>query len=337
MGEDHLEGKNSAVSTISQTSIKRAFPYLRYVSTLVMFYVLVTKVDWTRIEQIGRRGFSLIAFAFVVTLVGIAVSVVRWHRVLAALDVKSRFRDLIELQLAGMFAGNFLPSTVGGDVIRAKWLGSVSKASSDSVASVVLERLTGWLVLPLLVLFGVASDPSMLQLGSVSQMIMVIAFVTLVALFVLVRLSILKWQFPVASKLRFLNGVMSSISKGLGRFRENPTEFLRLIGWAFLYQICVVAASIFAASALSISIGWRALFVLVPTIAMLQVLPLTIGGLGVREGALVLMLHPLGIRSAPAIEFGLLVYAINIAASLFGAPSFAMGSKRLVQRRADNP
>lgn len=310
---------------------RRSIPALRFAGTAIMFYILVTKVQWASLDQIGKRGAKLIVLAFIVTIFAIFLSTIRWHRVLRALGVRLRVRDLIEMQFAGMFAGNFLPSTVGGDIMRASWLTKLSKAKSDSQASVVLERLTGWLVLPVLVIFGLLMDPSILQFGSISKVIVAVAAVTLIGLLVLVSLARSNRLFSPSSPLRFLNSFMESISRGVEKLENHPAGLVRLLGWAFLYQLCVIVASILAAQALAVSIGWREMLVFVPTVAMLQVLPLTIGGLGIREGALVLLLHPFGVGSAQAIAFGLLVYGLNIAASLLGAPSFALSSKRNYQ------
>ncbi len=313
---------------------KKALPVVRVAGTVIMFYVLITKVQWASLGQIGKKGIGLIVVAFLATLLSIVLSGIRWQRVLDALEVPSRIRDLVELQLAGMFAGNFLPSTVGGDVVRARWLAKVNKTTSDSIASVVLERLTGWLVLPILVLAGTLTDPSIWHLGEVSKAVVFVAAATLVALFFLLALARSTNLSARASRIAVLAGLLEAIYRGIGKLERKPASLARLLGWAFLYQLCVLVASIFAAQALHISIGWRELLVFVPAVAMLQVLPLTIGGLGIREGALVLMLHPLGIAPAQAIAFGLLVYALNISASLFGAPSFALGSRRMLVRSA---
>jgi uncharacterized membrane protein YbhN (UPF0104 family) len=64
------------------------------------------------------------------------------------------------------------------------------------------------------------------------------------------------------------------------------------------------------------------------------VLPLTIGGLGVREGAFVLFLQPLGVHTSQAIALGLLVYLLHLVASLLGAPAFATGGRRYVSTPA---
>ena len=70
--------------------------------------------------------------------------------------------------------------------------------------------------------------------------------------------------------------------------------------------------------------GYGAFFLVV---AIAQVLPISVGGLGLREGALVLLLAPLGVGAAKATALGLLLYGINLVVSLFGAPSFAMWSR----------
>ena len=331
MGKALSEDENPS-RPASDSAWRRAWPVLRLASTVVMIYVLLTKVDWTSVTQIGRRGFGLILISFLTTLLGIVLSGYRWQRVLDALEVPSRIRDLVELQLAGMFAGNFLPSTVGGDVVRATWLAKLNKLGADSAASVVLERLTGWLVLPLLVLAGMLIDPGVLHLGGISKAILFVALLTLSGLVAVVAIFRSSNLTRRVRRIKAIAELLQSLYSGLGKLQRKPSTLLPVFGWAFSYQVCVLLASIFAAQALHISIGWREMLVFIPTVAMLQVVPLTIGGLGIREGALILMLHPLGIGSAQAIAFGLLVYAINIGASLLGAPSFALGSRRIVAR-----
>ena len=73
-----------------------------------------------------------------------------------------------------------------------------------------------------------------------------------------------------------------------------------------------------------------AILAFMPAVAIAQVLPISLGGLGVREGAFVLFLHPLGVQRGEAIALGLLFYGMNLAVSLLGAPSFAVGGRHPV-------
>jgi len=65
-----------------------------------------------------------------------------------------------------------------------------------------------------------------------------------------------------------------------------------------------------------------------PAVLISQVLPIGISGLGVREGAFVLFLTPLGVPTEQAVALGLLIYALTLIVSLIGAPAFALGSRR---------
>jgi hypothetical protein len=90
----------------------------------------------------------------------------------------------------------------------------------------------------------------------------------------------------------------------------------------------VIGAAFAAGQALGLGVGWTAFMAFIPVVAIVQVLPFpTIGGLGLREGALVVFLNPLGVSESHAIALGLMVYAINLTVSLLGAPAFAVGRR----------
>ena len=100
-----------------------------------------------------------------------------------------------------------------------------------------------------------------------------------------------------------------------------------IIATAVGYQMTIVLAASFAAHALGLHIGWAAMMAFVPVVAIAQVLPFSVSGLGLREGALVLLLAPLGIATGQAVALGLLLYGMNLVVSLLGAPAFAVGAR----------
>ncbi len=97
----------------------------------------------------------------------------------------------------------------------------------------------------------------------------------------------------------------------------------------FAYQLVLVLAALMAAKAvgMSVAVGPTALLAFFPAVLIAQVLPISISGLGVREGAFVLFLTPLGVPTQQAIALGLLLYLLNVAVSLLGAPAFAVGGR----------
>ena len=297
------------------------------VASIVMLAVLLPRVSHL-LAPVWRPATLLwLAGALIVTMLGVVLATLRWQRVLAALDVDAKARNLLSHYLAGLFVSNFLPSTLGGDVLRVSRLSATAGESPRSFASVVLERLTGWIVLPVISLVTLLINPGLLRppISEASRLVVVISLVTLFLLGVVLaaasstsvgrRLHDEGWQ-------RFLHAV----HLGLDRFRHRPAMALEVLIVGFAYQLAVVLAAFLAAKALGIPVSWTAILAFMPAVAIVQVLPFpTIGGLGVREGAFVLFLHPLGVSSDQAIALGLLVYGINLTASLLGAPAFAVG------------
>jgi glycosyltransferase 2 family protein len=262
------------------------------------------------------------------SLFAVVEAAARWQRVADVLHLRARLRTFVSQYLAGMFISNVLPSTIGGDVVRISRLSATTGDSPGSFASVVLERVSGWVVLPLLTLAGLAIHPSLLKLGDASRVALFLALGALGVLAVLVVAGVSpKLGGRVAHNegwLRFIGAV----HLGLKEFRRAPLAVLAVLAVSLAYQLTLVVASWMIGHALGLNIGITVLLAFLPAVAMAQVLPISIGGLGLREGALVLFLHPLGVSYEHAIAFGLLIYAMNLAVSLLGAPAFAVGNGR---------
>lgn len=303
---------------------------VRIAASLVMLAVLVPRIELRSLFPRWTGGtVEWLLGALAVTFLGIVLSAVRWQRVLAALELPARVRSLVSHQLAGVFVGNFLPSTIGGDVLRVSRLSAGNGRGPDSFASVVLERLTGWLVLPVITLAALALNPALLRLGLASQAALAVSIGTLVLLVVVLVLA----SSPrLGARLEGHVGVrrfLHAVHLGLVRFRHHPGLAFEVLVAAFVYQLAVVLAAFLASHALGLDVGWTAMMAFMPAVAILQVLPVTIGGLGVREGAFVLFLSRsgLGVATDQAIALGLVLYGINLLVSLVGAPAFAAGSR----------
>ena len=124
-------------------------------------------------------------------------------------------------------------------------------------------------------------------------------------------------------------------TSGLDRLRHDKAAALNVILVGFAYQLVLVLAAVAAAQSLGLgeTAGLTALLAFFPAVAIAQVLPIGISGLGVREGAFILFLGPLGVADEEAIALGLLLYLLNLGVSLLGAPAFAVGGRRRAPAR----
>ena len=301
--------------------------------SLAMLYVLVKRMPHFSVDRLlpdwNRDTAIFLLLAIILTLAGIVLSTLRWRAVLNALGQDEKLGKLLSHNLAGLFVSNVLPTTIGGDVLRVSRLSKDNGETTTSFASVVLERLTGWLVLPVITLMGFMLNPGLRELGSATEVAFALAVGTLLALtLLLIGVASRRFGARVAGSdgwRRFA----AAVHLGVARLRHHPAAAVNVLLTGFAYQLVLVFAALMAAKAvgISVAVGPTALLAFFPAVLIAQVLPISIAGLGVREGAFVLFLTPLGVPTEQAIALGLLLYLLNLGVSLLGAPAFAVGGR----------
>ena len=327
-------------SVAAPTVLSRAFahrrPFVlsaRIALSALMLGVLLRRMPHFTLDRLlpdwNRDTAMFLALAMVFTLAGIVLSTLRWRAVLSALGQEAKLGHLLSHNLAGLFVSNVLPTTIGGDVLRVSRLSRENGESTTSFASVVLERLTGWLVLPVITLVGFLVNPGLRHLGSATEVAIALSCGTLVAL-VAVLFSVASRRF--GSRVAGSDGwrrFASAVHLGMERLRRHPAAAFNVLAVGFAYQLVLVIAALMAAKAvgMSVAVGPTALLAFFPAVLIAQVLPISIAGLGVREGAFVLFLTPLGIPTEQDVALGLLLYLLNVGVSLLGAPAFAVGGR----------
>ena len=298
---------------------------LRITVSAAMLAFLLTRIDMSAL--LPDRNASTVPWLVLGLLVwfgAIVLATLRWQRVLAALSLPTPFPPLLSHSLAGLFVANFLPSTVGGDVLRVMRLSADNGERPGSFASVVLERLTGFFVLPVISLVGLVLHPSLLRLGNATRLALALSLATLAALVgILVVAGSPRMGGRLAGHPSWLRFV-GAVHLGIDRIRRNPGAAVGVLAVAFAYQLTVVTAAWVAAQVLGLEVGWVTMLAFIPVVAIAQVIPISVGGLGLREGALVLLLQPVGVGTAKATALGLLLFGINLVVSLLGAPAFAV-------------
>lgn len=305
---------------------------LRLGLSVLMLAILVWRIPPIEADEVipemTLRTVAWLVVAMSLTLAALVLSALRWQRVLDVLGLHAGLRRLVSHYLAGQFVSNVLPTTIGGDVLRVSRLSKETGESPKTFASVVLERLTGWLVLPLISVVGFLVNPPLQHLGRATQVAVGLAFVTLMGLGILLYAVA---DQRIGGRFEARDGwrrFASAVHFGLDRLRHQPAAAANVLLVGFAYQLVLVLAAVAAAQALGVRpAGLTALLAFFPAVAIAQVLPIGISGLGVREGAFVLFLGPLGVAAQDAIALGLLLYLLNLGVSLLGAPAFAIGGR----------
>ncbi|MXV88225.1 MAG: flippase-like domain-containing protein [Acidimicrobiales bacterium] len=294
---------------------------------LLALLIIISRDELSALD-VGSKSAAAawLTGAALVIAAAFVMAAVRWWQVADTLDVRVSGRSTLSIYLAALFVGNFLPTTIGGDVLRVNRLARICGSQANAFATVIIERLTGWVVLPLLTLAALISQPSLLS-HSGGQIAGGLALGTLVVL------ALIVWVAEHPRGLGRLAGgtrireALGAVHTGLSVFRRHPGAAGRLLTVGLAYQFLLVVATVLAGAAIGVNPGLRAWLAFAPMVLIVQNLS-AIGGLGVREGALVLFLDAHGVNEGEAVLLGLLVYALTLLVSLTGAPALALGGRR---------
>jgi glycosyltransferase 2 family protein len=322
----------------------------RFVVSVAFLAVLVWRLPGVTAEdlvpEVTAATVTWLAIAVAVHVVAYLLQNLRWWQVTATLGVRVPYRRMLSHLLAGEFVSNALPTSFGGDVVRVVRLGRDAAAGvdasgaprpaaadpdayADAFAATSLERLTGWLVLPIISTTALLLVPEYRELGWPSTAAWITNGVTVLALLVILWAA---GHERGAGRLVGRAGwrrYLGAVHLGIIAFRHHPSRVLAVLGAGLGFQFLQCVSVWAVARALDVpEVTLLAAMAFFPPTAIVQNLPLTLGGLGVREGAFVLFFGALGVADGQAIALGLGVYLVFVAASLAGAPAFALGGRR---------
>lgn len=303
------------------------------ISVGLLSYLWVTmEVDPTAIWPSSKTAAWWLLAAFCAKVASLVLASFRWQQSCRALGLQASLPRLFWHMSAGQFLSNFIPTTIGGDILRMTRLSRDTKERSLSFTSVIFERLSGWIVLPACTFIGLALDPDLRTLGAATRIAVLAALVTLAILGGVVLLASFKQSGRLLAKMPGPLRSLHAIHVGVTTLAKNPIELFRVVLAAGIYQAVLIMAFWFSAQSLGMEqFGVRAAFAFVPAVLIIQVIPIGIGGLGVRETALTLFLAPLGVSGHQAVALGLTVYVLTLLMSLLGVPSFAFGGNGRAQ------
>ena len=300
--------------------------------TLLKIVISVGLVAWAfakiDLKQVGAQlatanPWSLIA-ALALFETAIVINGVKWQVLLRAQGIRVPFGALLQFLFTGFFFNNFLPANVGGDVIRGYGLARYTDRAADSAVSVVVDRIVGLLAY-MSTAFVAAIIVVNLSSGQGLQKLEWVAFVTLLALLaafavllsrrlraVLSRLFALRWLSPLAP-------LWNRISSAFDAYRFQYRALALAFGLALLGIVCTAFVNWFLSQSMGGLMPLPTIFLLNPLIALVLMLPISIGGIGVSQAAYPFFYGLAGVPPSHALAVSLLMQAVMIVGSLPGA------------------
>jgi uncharacterized protein (TIRG00374 family) len=292
------------------------------VSLALLAYLFLT-TDMAALEEKVRAadlldlGSGVFAYAMM-----LALAAWRWKLLLNALGSSASLGDLTASYLVATFFNNFLPSNIGGDIVRVRDGSRLTGSTTASLAVVGIDRVLGFGALYALAATAfVFAPPTVRGLAGARAVLLglFLLFSGLAYLFfrpgiarrlmAVSRLGSIDWaneQFLV------VQGAVHAYRERLGTIWAAGAASLAVQALAVLYYLAI-------ARALGIPLSASAAFLMVPLCTLLQALPVSFNGWGLRESLFALYFSQLGLPRASALAFSLVGAGLMVLLSLSGA------------------
>jgi hypothetical protein len=292
------------------------------VSAVLLVYLLST-TDLAALNRRVRSGDTLLIALAMMLYAGIlALSTWRWRVLLQAQGYDAPLGRLSASYLVATFFNNFLPSNIGGDVIRVRDSSKLTGSTTTSLAVVAIDRILGLGALYLLAVLAylaggdavrdlVGARPVLLALGVVFGALAYVFFRpgTARRLMTATRMASIPWareQFEI---------VQAAVHVYRGQMAAVWTAFAGSVA----LQALVVCYYYTVAHSLRIALPLSASFLIVPLCTLLQTVPISFNGWGIRESVFIVYFAQLGLSRDSALAFSLAGAGLIVLLSLSGA------------------
>ena len=304
-----------------------AVTVFRILVTLLLFTLLLRLVDFDQLVQVLETAdLGLILGSFVILLLRLPFMGWRWHLILNHQGYQLSTAYLTKVTVVSVFFSLFLPTGSGGDIVRGIYLARGNIEPRATVTSIVFERFVG-----LFTLLAIAAPSAGIlafwypKYRGFALTIFALVGCTALGLLVLNRLS--GWLTPLGTGGRPLGRFIDNIRLGLQEMIElarQCTLITQVVVLTLLFQAVGIYSVYLLGLSLQADLDLVFYVVLVPIVWLAMMLPISIGGLGVREGAFVLLFSQVGMSGELALALSLLVLALTVAQSLLGGIVFLL-------------
>jgi uncharacterized membrane protein YbhN (UPF0104 family) len=301
--------------------------------SIILLAVLFSKTDVSQLWQTARlASVPWLLVAMVITATSTLLAVWRWNLLLKTQHVQISFRSLLGSFLVATYFNNFLPSNIGGDVVRIGDTARHTNSKTLAATVVLMDRILGLNALVFVAALGATA------VGRLHHTAAPIWPVWLWAGFLAGAAAMTPAVLAPAGFGRLLSPLtvfhpewvgnrITTLTGALARFGEKPRALVVAFAGAILVQTAIVFFYFAVAYGLHLDIGLWDLAVVIPMSFVVQVVPVSVGGFGVREAFFSYYFHRIGQPIEDAVLLSLVAQGLVMIFSLSGLAVYVWRSR----------
>lgn len=305
------------------------FAALRIFISVFLFTFLIAR-NWTNLRNIltllksYNPVFLITAVALFVS--GIIIQMLRWDILLKAQEINISKSFLTQSYYIGYFYSNIFPTNVGGDIYRCYDIYKNKNVLLEkSMSAVIVERFIGLFSATFFVILSFFSIYRYLNLTTILSL-SVIPIGGAVLILAIMKPKTFKTG-KLFQKVRFLrkfeNG-FHSFQKHFGQYRDKKKYLLLSFSYSLLSQLIFFASFYFANLYSKLSLGFFSFFFINPIITLSANIPISIGGIGIRENITVFLLRKFNIVESHSVIFALVILFIIMFNAFVGGITYVI-------------
>src|SRR6266849_2569635 len=307
---------------------------VRAVVTLLLLAFLLKSMKWSMlVTTIMHVSHTFLLIGLSAGVLCIFFSAYGWRSVVLAENIKADLARLIDLYLVGISFSHFLPTSMGGDAVKAYYVGRDSRNTPGATSAVLMSRITSFVGMLLIALPALA----ILHAHFTDQVVISFLLLSLLLIAAILGSALVALLLPKLSS-RFLKGKWThnrvfvkvlEVGVALSYAFRRPRSLLSATLFGMLFWVASFLNYYGYAAALGLHVPLTFYAIAIPFVSIIAALPISINGFGVREGAFVYLFSTIHVPPTTSLSLALLMDAQVLLFGLIGGYIyFTMSSKK---------
>jgi uncharacterized protein (TIRG00374 family) len=286
-----------------------------------LLYLLYRKtpVDSIR-ELLGSLDVRYLFPIAVMLVFNTVISAVKWQQFLRADGIGVPLRPLVASYLIGSFYNMFLPSNIGGDSYRIYDIARKSKETARTAVSVLADRVSGFLAMLSVGLASACAIGSQYDNSSLIVIPLTVFSAMVVSLYLLFKQQPVRYLLSVTrlERIGLLKKIVDKLLLSVARYGANRRLLVKVMLFSYLFQCSVFFIVFLLSRAIHSQLPFIYFCAFVPLISLMEVLPISINGIGLRDAGYVFFFGSVGMSDIETRSLALLFLAMSICYSMCG-------------------
>ena len=288
---------------------------------LVSWFIYSSELDGIESALLSvSQSPLLIVGLIVIFFAALLVNTIKWFLLLRSYTIGTLFT----FTLIGIYYSLVLPGQIAGEAVKAYKLGKGRKDAEQIAASVIIDRLTGFIGLLIVGVFGLLL--SQCEKAATFKLVFIAAILLLILFLVSLRLKQIDTIFRliiryIAGRFRTFDRFSGQIERFVNAWQvylKKPYLLLVSVFIGIIFQLLVILITILLANKVGIHIPFYEWCWIFGAVSIAMLLPITIGGIGLRECSIAFFLGWFGVSTEKALALSFAIFGVQIFGALFG-------------------